>query len=83
VSPVGKPADFLQQRNLISDSLGAEFAELELVTELDEIALCLALSSAGRSFSLLICEISRLNRYGYIFCSYAFFRCLNSTSLSS
>jgi hypothetical protein len=28
VSPVGKPADFLQQRNLISDSLGAEFAEL-------------------------------------------------------
>jgi hypothetical protein len=39
VSPVGKPAIFLQQGNHISDSLGAGFAELELVAELDEIAL--------------------------------------------
>jgi hypothetical protein len=38
--------------------VGRWVAGLELVAELDEIALSLALSSASRSFSLSICEIS-------------------------
>ena len=50
-----KPAVLLQQGNHISDSLGVGFAGVELVAELDKIALSLALSSASRSFSLLSC----------------------------
>ena len=49
-----KPAVFLKQGNHISNSLGVGFDGLELVAELDEIALSLALSSASRSFSLSI-----------------------------
>jgi hypothetical protein len=45
--------------------LDVGFAWVELVAELDEIALSLALSSASRSFSLSICEISLLSRYGF------------------
>ena len=54
-NPSSKPAVFLQQGNHISDSPGVGFAWVELVAELDEIALSLALSSASRSFSLLSC----------------------------
>ena len=53
-APSSEPADFLQQGNHISDSLGGGFAGVELVAELDEIALSLALSSDRRAFSLLI-----------------------------
>jgi hypothetical protein len=54
--PSSKPADFLQQGHHISNSLGVGFAGFELVAELDEIALGLALSSDSRAFSPLICN---------------------------
>jgi hypothetical protein len=41
--PSSKPGVFLQQGDHISDSLGVGFIGLELVAELDEIALSLAL----------------------------------------
>jgi hypothetical protein len=70
-----KPAVFLQQGNQVSDSLDVGFAWVELVAELDEIALSLALSSASRSFSLLSC---------FIRCSCAiFFRSSSFLSCSS
>ncbi len=57
-----KPPVFLQQGNHISDSLGIGLVGFELVAELHKIALSLALSSASRSFSLSICEISVFSR---------------------
>jgi hypothetical protein len=47
----------LQQRNHISDSPGVDGGGVELVSELDKIALSLALSSASRAFSLFSCFI--------------------------
>ena len=49
------PPVLLQERNQVSDSPGVEGGGVELVTELDEIALSLALSSASRAFSLFSC----------------------------
>ena len=54
--PSRKSAVLLQQRNHISDLFCVGFAGLEMVAELDEIALSLALSSDSRAFSLLICS---------------------------
>jgi hypothetical protein len=54
--PSSKPAVLLQKGDHISHSLGVGLAGLELVAELDEIALILALSSDSRAFSLRICS---------------------------
>ena len=53
-----KPAVLLQQGNHLSDSSGVGFAGLDLVAELDKIALSLASSSESRAFSLFSCSIS-------------------------
>ena len=62
LTPSSKSAVLLEQGDHISDSLGVGFAGLELVAELHEIALSLALSSDSRAFSLSICEISLSSR---------------------
>ena len=52
LQPSSKPAVLLQQGNHLSDSSGVGFAGLDLVAELDKIALSLASSSESRAFSL-------------------------------
>ena len=49
-APSGKAAVFLQQGNHVSDALGVGSAGLKLVSDLDEIARSLALSSDKLEF---------------------------------
>ena len=53
-----QPAVLIQQGDHISDSPGVEGRGVELVPELDKIALSLLLSSESRAFSFSICSIS-------------------------
>jgi len=60
-------AVLLQQRNHVADSPGVEGGGVELMPELDEIALSLALNSESRAFSFSICSASLLTRKDSLF----------------